>query len=155
LHPRIAGCLIPARAASDTAGDPKRCDRFQFDCAYSCRGGHVGQEYTGTRFWMPGAPKGAVQAMSEYRLPATEEAPRHARALLARDLGDSVSVEDREVAQLLVSELVTNAVRHTPSDVIQVNLGLAGAPPSGRNGRIKLDSTATVGQAWRRGGADS
>jgi serine/threonine-protein kinase RsbW len=75
---------------------------------------------------MPGAPKGAVQAMSEYRLPATEEAPRHARALLARDLGDSVSLEDREVAQLPVSELVTNAVRHTPSDVIQANVGLAG-----------------------------
>jgi anti-sigma regulatory factor (Ser/Thr protein kinase) len=42
---------------------------------------------------------------------------------LARDLGESFSVEGREVAQLLVSELVTNAVRHSDSDVILLDIG--------------------------------
>lgn len=63
-----------------------------------------------------------VQA-SQYRLRATEAAPSSARSLLARDLGDSFTVEEREVAQLLVSELVTNAVLHSHSDVILLDIG--------------------------------
>lgn len=60
---------------------------------------------------------------SQYRLRTTQEAPSSARSLLARDLGESFSVEGREVAQLLVSELVTNAVRHSDSDVILLDIG--------------------------------
>ena len=61
--------------------------------------------------------------VSQHRLPATQAAPGYARSLLARDLGESFSAEKLEVAQLLVSELVTNALRHSSRDVILIDVG--------------------------------
>lgn len=59
--------------------------------------------------------------LARHRLWATEQAPRTARALLA-ELGESVTLEQAQVAQLLVSEVVTNALRHTPSEVIWIEV---------------------------------
>jgi anti-sigma regulatory factor (Ser/Thr protein kinase) len=63
-----------------------------------------------------------VGVTRDTRLPATKQAPQDARALLAAQLDESLTPEQRQVALLLVSELVTNAVRHTESDVIQVGV---------------------------------
>jgi anti-sigma regulatory factor (Ser/Thr protein kinase) len=63
-----------------------------------------------------------VAELARHRLPATDEAPRRARALLAAQLGGFLTVEQGQVAELLISELVTNALRHTRSDVILVDV---------------------------------
>jgi anti-sigma regulatory factor (Ser/Thr protein kinase) len=63
-----------------------------------------------------------VAELARHRLPATDEAPRNARALLAAQLGELLTLEQGQVAVLLISELVTNAVRHTQSDVILVDV---------------------------------
>jgi anti-sigma regulatory factor (Ser/Thr protein kinase) len=63
-----------------------------------------------------------VAELARHRLPATDEAPRNARALLAAQLGELLTVEQGQVAELLISELVTNALRHTRSDVILVDV---------------------------------
>ena len=60
--------------------------------------------------------------LARHRLLATDQAPRKARALLADLLGASLTLEQVQVAQLLVSEIVTNALRHTPSDVIWLDV---------------------------------
>ena len=60
--------------------------------------------------------------LARHRLPATDEAPRRARALLAAQLGGFLTVEQGQVAELLISELVTNALRETQSDVILVDV---------------------------------
>jgi anti-sigma regulatory factor (Ser/Thr protein kinase) len=67
-----------------------------------------------------------VAELARHRLPATHEAPRDARALLAAQLRGAVTLEQRHVAELLVSELVTNALRHTESDVILVDVWTQG-----------------------------
>jgi anti-sigma regulatory factor (Ser/Thr protein kinase) len=64
--------------------------------------------------------------LARHRLPATDEAPRDARALLAAQLGGSMTFEQEQVAELLISELVTNALRHTQSDVILVDMWTQG-----------------------------
>jgi anti-sigma regulatory factor (Ser/Thr protein kinase) len=52
-------------------------------------------------------------------LPATTAAPRMARHLVAAMLGErGCSVEVVDSAELLVSELVTNAIRHAASNVV-------------------------------------
>ena len=56
------------------------------------------------------------------RLEATGTAPAEARALLARQLGGFLTLEQEQLAQLLVSELVTNALRHTQSNVILIDV---------------------------------
>ena len=66
-----------------------------------------------------------------HRLPATKQAPQDARALVAAQLDESLTPEQKEVALLLVSELVTNAVRHAESDVIQVGVRTDRSRPSG------------------------
>ena len=63
-----------------------------------------------------------VAELARHRLPATDEAPRNARALLAVQLGELLTLEQGQVAELLISELVTNALRHTQSDVILVDV---------------------------------
>jgi anti-sigma regulatory factor (Ser/Thr protein kinase) len=56
-------------------------------------------------------------------LPATNDAPALARRALDRWLPDSVSDGDRGALRLLVTELVTNSVRH--SNAGQAIVGLA------------------------------
>jgi anti-sigma regulatory factor (Ser/Thr protein kinase) len=63
-----------------------------------------------------------VAEPATHRLPATKQAPQDARALVAAQLDESLTPEQKQVALLLVSELVTNAVRHAESDVIQVGV---------------------------------
>jgi anti-sigma regulatory factor (Ser/Thr protein kinase) len=63
-----------------------------------------------------------VAEPATHRLPATNQAPQDARALVAAQLDESLTPEQMQVALLLVSELVTNAVRHAESDVIQVGV---------------------------------
>ena len=57
-----------------------------------------------------------------HRLPTTNEAPRDARVFVAAQLRGALTVEQEQVAQLLVSELVTNAVRHADGKVIVVDV---------------------------------
>ena len=45
-----------------------------------------------------------------HRLPATGQAAQSARALVAAQLNGALTLEQKQVAQLLVSELVTNAL---------------------------------------------
>ena len=52
-------------------------------------------------------------ARVELQLPGTRRAPGMARRAITAHLGDVVSDEDLRTLTLLVSELVTNAVRHT------------------------------------------
>ena len=66
-----------------------------------------------------------VAELAQHRLPATDEAPRNARALLVAQLGEFLTLEQGQVAELLISELVTNALRHTQSDVILVDVSTA------------------------------
>jgi anti-sigma regulatory factor (Ser/Thr protein kinase) len=42
--------------------------------------------------------------------------------LLVRELGGSLTPEQEQLAQLLISELVTNALRHTQSGVILIDV---------------------------------
>ena len=56
------------------------------------------------------------------RLPATSQAAQSARALVAAQVDGALTIEQKQVAQLLVSELVTNALRHTESDVILLDV---------------------------------
>ena len=56
------------------------------------------------------------------RLEATGTAPAEARALLVRQLGGFLTLEQEQLAQLLISELVTNALRHTQSNVILIDV---------------------------------
>ena len=60
--------------------------------------------------------------LARHRLPASDEGPRRARALLAAQLGGFLTVEQGQVAELLISELVTNALRQTQSHVILVDV---------------------------------
>lgn len=55
---------------------------------------------------------------SERRFRPDLEAPREARRFVERTLGREVGERWLETATLLVSELVTNAVMHTDTDVV-------------------------------------
>lgn len=74
-----------------------------------------------------------MSEFAHHRLQATTQAPHHARSLLTREIEGFSSLEEREVAELLISELVTNALRHTESDVIVVDVGI--------NGRVRVGVT--------------
>lgn len=50
--------------------------------------------------------------MRELALPRSAEAPRLARRAIERWFAEPLAAEERETATLLVSELVSNAVRH-------------------------------------------
>jgi anti-sigma regulatory factor (Ser/Thr protein kinase) len=63
-----------------------------------------------------------VAEIARHLLSATDEAPRNARALLAAQLSGFLTLEQGQVAELLISELVTNALRHTQSDVILMDV---------------------------------
>lgn len=57
-------------------------------------------------------------------LPSTPEAPGHARRLITSFVAGRVPRAICEHAQLLVSELATNAVRHTSADSMRLCLAL-------------------------------
>lgn len=66
----------------------------------------------------------------EVCLPLDLRAPRAARIVVERCLGDRVEPAALDSAKLLISELVTNSVRHSggsPDDPLLVRLGLARA----------------------------
>jgi anti-sigma regulatory factor (Ser/Thr protein kinase) len=67
-----------------------------------------------------------VPGIAHHRLEATAQAPQRARSLLETGLADFATLEERESAQLLISELVTNALRHTDSEVILIDVGVDG-----------------------------
>jgi anti-sigma regulatory factor (Ser/Thr protein kinase) len=79
-----------------------------------------------------------------HRLPATRQAPQDARALVAAQLDEWLTPEQKQVALLLVSELVTNAVRHAESGFIQVGVRA--------HGRVRVsvtdESPETPRQQW-------
>lgn len=64
-------------------------------------------------------------------LVADHDAPARARRLLA-ELDVSWSVDSREVAQVLISEAVTNVVRHTACPVLHVLVGT-------RSGHLRIE----------------
>jgi anti-sigma regulatory factor (Ser/Thr protein kinase) len=67
---------------------------------------------------LPGPCSRATMSDMEHRVifGLVPEAASQARAVLNDELGRTVSVKVLEDATLLVSELVTNAVRHAPKD---------------------------------------
>lgn len=70
----------------------------------------------------------------ELELPGTRRAPGLARRALEGHLDGAVSDEDRSTLALLVSELVTNAVRHTGAEETPVLLVVASSA-----GRIRVE----------------
>ena len=73
--------------------------------------------------WLPSA---VVQTRVE--LPATPEAPSLGRQAVHREVGDRVDEEEAELIEVLVSELVSNAIAHAglaPGDGIVLHLAVA------------------------------
>ncbi len=67
----------------------------------------------------PGSGERILHGPSELHADAT--APKHARAILAA-LDAEVDAEAIELAQLLLSELATNVVRHTACDSMRITV---------------------------------
>jgi anti-sigma regulatory factor (Ser/Thr protein kinase) len=61
----------------------------------------------------------------DLELPSTSAAPAHARSALDQ-LPSTVSKERMRDVRLLVSELVTNAVRHAEGEAVRLVVALAG-----------------------------
>jgi serine/threonine-protein kinase RsbW len=64
------------------------------------------------------------------RLPATMQAPSGARRALAELLGRGVDPDTVRESELLVTELVTNAIRHgrlAPDDMVVLEIGVRGS----------------------------
>jgi anti-sigma regulatory factor (Ser/Thr protein kinase) len=59
-------------------------------------------------------------------LPANEDAPARARQALREATGDAMSPDDRWRAELIVTELVTNAVEHGPGGPVSLVLDTGG-----------------------------
>ena len=64
--------------------------------------------------------------MIDVELPSTASAPARARGALDQ-LGDSISAERMRDVRLLVSELVTNAVRHAGGEAVRLIVALKGS----------------------------
>lgn len=64
--------------------------------------------------------------LTTLQLPRDEAAPARARRAV-EDLGDVIGLETRSNAQLLVSELVTNAVLYGAGDIVRVILSPDGS----------------------------
>lgn len=70
----------------------------------------------------------SVVARARTELPATEEAPSLARQGVQAHIGDSLREQEAELVEVLVSELVSNAVAHAglaPDDAIVLHLAVA------------------------------
>lgn len=80
-------------------------------------------------------------------LPASVEAPARARAAV-RDISSALTEVDRWRAQLIVTELVTNAVLHGPGGPVVVDLECGG---SGVRGQVR-DPGPGIRHAQARGG---
>jgi anti-sigma regulatory factor (Ser/Thr protein kinase) len=65
-------------------------------------------------------------------LPATEDAPARARQALREAVCDTLPRDDRWRAELIVTELVTNAVRHGPGGPVELALECGGAGVRGQ-----------------------
>jgi anti-sigma regulatory factor (Ser/Thr protein kinase) len=65
------------------------------------------------------------------RLPANEDAPARARAAV-RDLGAGLPEDDVWRAELIVTELVTNAVLHGPGGPVELDLEAGGSAVRGQ-----------------------
>jgi anti-sigma regulatory factor (Ser/Thr protein kinase) len=59
-------------------------------------------------------------------LPANEDAPARARQALREATGDAMSPDDRWRAELIVTELVTNAVEHGPGGPVSLAIDTGG-----------------------------
>jgi anti-sigma regulatory factor (Ser/Thr protein kinase) len=59
-------------------------------------------------------------------LPANEDAPARARQAVREAAGDALSPDDRWRAELIVTELVTNAVEHGPGGPVSLALDTGG-----------------------------
>ena len=68
--------------------------------------------------------------MIDVELPSTPSAPARARGALDQ-LGDRISAERMRDVRLLVSELVTNAVRHAGGEAVRLVVALKGAHACG------------------------
>ena len=64
--------------------------------------------------------------MIDVELPSTASAPARARGALDQ-LGDRISAERMRDVRLLVSELVTNAVRHADGEAVRLIVALKGS----------------------------
>ena len=64
-----------------------------------------------------------MAGLVRHRLAITNQAPRDARVFVGAELRGVLTLEQTQVAQLLVSELVTNAVRHAHGDKIVSTCG--------------------------------
>jgi len=64
--------------------------------------------------------------MIDVELPSTASAPARARGALDQ-LGDRISAERMRDVRLLVSELVTNAVRHAGGEAVRLIVALEGS----------------------------
>jgi anti-sigma regulatory factor (Ser/Thr protein kinase) len=65
-------------------------------------------------------------------LPANEEAPARARRAVREAAGNAVSADDRWRAELIVTELVTNAVLHGPGGPVSLALETGGSGVRGQ-----------------------
>jgi anti-sigma regulatory factor (Ser/Thr protein kinase) len=65
-------------------------------------------------------------------LPATEDAPARARQLVREAAPQELPRDDRWRAELIVTELVTNAVRHGPGGPVQLALEGGGSAIRGQ-----------------------
>lgn len=61
-----------------------------------------------------------------HELPATKDAPARARQIVRETICDALPRDDRWRAELIVTELVTNAVRHGPGGPVEVALECGG-----------------------------
>lgn len=59
-------------------------------------------------------------------LPATKDAPARARQLVRETICDALPKDDRWRAELIVTELVTNAIRHGPGGPVELALECGG-----------------------------
>jgi anti-sigma regulatory factor (Ser/Thr protein kinase) len=117
-----------------------------------------------------GSPAFAARRVVSLNLRAAPDAARTARAAVCRAFRDQVSDVVLADAQLLVSELVTNSVRHGglhPEECVHVDAGIADgvlrievadpgtagtvaprAPDMGAGGGFGLRIVASVSRAW-------
>ena len=73
--------------------------------------------------WLP-----TVVARARVELPSTEEAPSLARQAVHAEIGEGLDEQEAELIEVLVSELVSNAIAHAglaPGDAVVLHLAVA------------------------------
>ena len=91
--------------------------------------------------------------MIDVELPSTPSAPARARGALDQ-LGDRISAERMRDVRLLVSELVTNAVRHAGGEAVRLVVAMKGSSPADRGPRPRqrLRAQGAAGRSAARVG---